>query len=101
MFHEVLLALLGHSGEVIVCKGGRFVVAEDIPFAHEAERTLLNSIINVGYYYQQLEQFTDRRFNAVESDTAHSKPDGTGTQDAHYNTQLAHAHECIHLLHNA
>lgn len=88
MFHEVLLALLGHSGEVIVCKAGRFIVAEDIPLAHEAERTLLNSIVNVGFYYQQLEQFTDRRFNAAESDT--TKPDGTKR------TRSAQAHTLAH-----
>jgi hypothetical protein len=62
MLHEVLFALLGHTGDIIICKDGRFAVAEDIPFAHVAEKALLNNIVNLGYYYQQLEAFTDRRF---------------------------------------
>eukprot|EP00899_Mesostigma_viride_P015699 jgi/Mesvir1/2412/Mv22150-RA.1 len=81
MIHELLLALLGHTGDVFIdidersatISGGKgpnaqlrrvrnpqdvkFMIAPDLTFIHESERSVLNRLVRAGYYYRELEHF--------------------------------------------
>ncbi len=63
--HELLMALLGHTGSVIVNTGHSFALAETIDFLSRAERDLIDKIVALGWAYKQLLDF-------VESATNHS-----------------------------
>ncbi|CDR94000.1 hypothetical protein, conserved [Babesia bigemina] len=60
MFHDILMALAGHPGELIVAKpgeGGGFAVADGCQGILHAERSVVNSIVAIGYKYRCLEDF--------------------------------------------
>jgi hypothetical protein len=56
--HEALLALLGHTGALIVQgKDGAFAVAEQVDFLAEYEKALLQRIADAGHTYLSLDRF--------------------------------------------
>ncbi|GBE60816.1 gamma-tubulin complex component [Babesia ovata] len=60
MFHDILMALAGHPGEVIVessGEGGGFAVADGCKGVSQAECSVINSIVAIGYQYRRLEDF--------------------------------------------
>eukprot|EP00941_MAST-03F_sp_MAST-3F-sp1_P005147 g5147.t1 len=62
MQHEILLALVGHPGEVIIDLGDKgFKVAPDLNFLSEADRELINRIIKCGWYFRELTRFVARQ----------------------------------------
>jgi len=49
MLHEVLLALIGHTGTLIISdEEGKFMVNPKMNFLTEAEITLINRILSLG-----------------------------------------------------
>jgi hypothetical protein len=62
MLHEVLLALLGYSGNIFVEDKEDFHIAHDISFQYEGEKNLLNRIVNLGFYYKIINGFVQTRF---------------------------------------
>jgi gamma-tubulin complex component 4 len=68
--HEVLLALLGHPGNIIVEKNETFVVSADISFLSVAEKETINRIVWLGYQYRQLVVFTEQQCFASQRGSA-------------------------------
>mmetsp|Transcript_42394 Transcript_42394/g.68756 ORF Transcript_42394/g.68756 Transcript_42394/m.68756 type:complete len:660 (+) Transcript_42394:3-1982(+) len=64
MFAEILLALLGHPGSVILQGKNSFVLSQDFPFLHESERELIQRCCGLGFYYQKIESFLHRHLLA-------------------------------------
>ena len=70
MVPEVLLALLGVPGEVIVLAPAtddapeRFRVAPDLPFLDAPERACLDRLVALGYAFRCLESFVARENDA-------------------------------------
>ncbi|TPX62118.1 hypothetical protein PhCBS80983_g00647 [Powellomyces hirtus] len=66
MLHELLLTLAGHPGDIFVpypaspAVATTYVVAHDFPFLHSAERTALNRLAQLGFYYAGIRAFVDR-----------------------------------------
>jgi gamma-tubulin complex component 4 len=64
MYHEILLALCGHPGDIFVeqhveSTGSiRYQVAA-VDFLHPSERELLQRFANIGATYSQLQAFVD------------------------------------------
>ncbi len=59
MQHEVLLALMGHCGDVIVNTGSSFALAADISFLSASERVVVNRLVCVGHTYLKLARFVE------------------------------------------
>jgi gamma-tubulin complex component 4 len=58
MLHEVLLALVGHTGDVVVATpNGRFAVCEGATFLHASERALVERVVRVGAAYAAVASF--------------------------------------------
>jgi len=82
MQHEVIVSLLGHTGDVIVNTGkGGFAVAEDIPFLARSDKTLINKIVKVGYQYSFIHGFAESvtefdDFNSRQHVTTSTPTDG-------------------------
>jgi hypothetical protein len=57
MQHEVLLALLGHSGQIIEKSGDSFRVADDVPFLSAAEKEVITRVVCLGSYYNHFADF--------------------------------------------
>ena len=56
---EILYALLGHTGQLIVeDEDGNFVLARGLPLVDASERELLQRLLHLGWCYRGLEQFT-------------------------------------------
>mmetsp|Transcript_31424 Transcript_31424/g.61248 ORF Transcript_31424/g.61248 Transcript_31424/m.61248 type:complete len:913 (-) Transcript_31424:71-2809(-) len=67
MLHEILLALAGHPGDIVVPKRTGtnseicgFECASDITFISEAEKAAIDQTCNLGYYYCLIEEFVGR-----------------------------------------
>ncbi|CAG8637975.1 11639_t:CDS:2, partial [Gigaspora rosea] len=67
MLHELLLALSGLSGELFVPfppqpeTATTFKIPPDFPFLHEAEKTSLERLATLGFYYRRIVLFLDRQ----------------------------------------
>ena len=58
MLHEILLALIGHTGSIIVENEDQsFTVSNKIDFLTEAEREQINRIIILGVFYKRINDF--------------------------------------------
>lgn len=57
MLHEILFAMLGKTGNIIIELDDSFVVSPGIDFISEEEKQLINRIINLGYYYQKIQKY--------------------------------------------
>jgi len=55
MLHELLFALLGKTGGIIIEYDDRFEIDPKINFLTLSEKELINSICILGYYYSRLE----------------------------------------------
>lgn len=63
MLHEILFALLGKSGNIIIEQDDNFILDPRITFLTPAEKDIINSLCCLGYYYKTLEQFLDENYN--------------------------------------
>lgn len=57
MLHELLMALLGHTGTIIVDTGNSFELSETVNFLSRAERDFINKIVSLGWEYKKLLSF--------------------------------------------
>ena len=51
MLHEILFALLGKSGSLIIETLTGFIVNPDINYISEPEKELINKICTLGFFY--------------------------------------------------
>ncbi|XP_076933937.1 gamma-tubulin complex component 4-like [Bidens hawaiensis] len=82
MLHELLLALLGYTGDLIIDERERqqsvglspdnnesisdqctFKLAPDISFISPEERSIIENIIKLGFYYRELDRFATKSRN--------------------------------------
>ena len=68
MLHELLLSLVGYSGNVIVETRDGFQLAPDFPHLHPSERELINKICCLGYYFLQIDSYVQKhsQFSPVQ-----------------------------------
>jgi len=57
MLHEILMALLGHAGSIIINTGISFELSETANFLSRAERDFINKIVSLGWEYKKLVDF--------------------------------------------
>lgn len=57
MLHEILFALLGRSGNVIIETENKFEINPLITFLSSSEKDLLNKLIILGFFYKNIEKF--------------------------------------------
>lgn len=62
MLHEILLGLLGKSGNIIIEQDGTFALDMRISFLTPAEKQLINTLASLGYFYKSLESFLDANY---------------------------------------
>ncbi|KAL5136538.1 Gamma-tubulin complex component 4 [Glycine soja] len=86
MLHELLLSLLGYTGDLII--DGRdqltaetpisdectFKLAPDIPFIDPSDRELIERIIVLGFYYREMERFSAKCRDLSWIRSANAKP---------------------------
>lgn len=60
MLHEILLALIGHTGNIIMEVDGQFKVNAAIEFLTDAEVEQINKVVVLGVYYKQIADFVKR-----------------------------------------
>src|ERR1051325_3974240 len=67
MLHELLLALSGLSGDLFVPYppepeiASTFKIPPDFPFLHEAEKSSLERLATLGFYYRKLTNFLNKQ----------------------------------------
>lgn len=55
MLHEILLALFGHAGSIIIeTENESFIVNPKLDFLSKAEIEMINRIVVLGYMYKQI-----------------------------------------------
>ena len=65
VLHELLVALLGHPGDVFEEKRG-YKAAVDFPFIHSSERLALDRVSSLGLQYEMLQEYVENnRFNGI------------------------------------
>lgn len=57
MQHEILLALQGHCGDIVLDKRDCYVLNPDLKFVADGDRELLNQLIELGSNFQKLNGF--------------------------------------------
>ncbi|KAG7401481.1 Gamma-tubulin complex component 4 [Phytophthora boehmeriae] len=57
MHHELFLALLGHTGDVIERRSDGFFVRADADFLSQAQKSVLNRLLRLGFAFSYLDQF--------------------------------------------
>eukprot|EP00698_Gefionella_okellyi_P023404 TRINITY_DN7991_c0_g1_i2.p1 TRINITY_DN7991_c0_g1~~TRINITY_DN7991_c0_g1_i2.p1 ORF type:complete len:460 (-),score=99.84 TRINITY_DN7991_c0_g1_i2:560-1939(-) len=63
--HDILLALLGHCGDVIVSSKSTFHLSTECTHVDESERQLINRICATGFYCLKLQTYCDRTQSAT------------------------------------
>ena len=58
MHHELFLALLGHTGDVVERRADGFFVRADASFLSQAQRSVLNQLLRLGWSFSNLSEFT-------------------------------------------
>ncbi|GFE54982.1 gamma-tubulin complex component 4 [Babesia ovis] len=89
MLHDLLMALAGHTGEIIVEKHANvqgFGISDKFEGVSPAERELINAVVNIGYKYRYVEQFLrgvrQNEHGYVVSSLMGCQEDGSVIQDA-------------------
>lgn len=54
------MALVGHTGNIIVSEDGKFKVNNAIEFLTDAEIEQINKVVILGVYYKQISDFVKR-----------------------------------------
>ena len=75
---EVLYALLGYTGKVVVDRDGAFQLASGLPLLDASERVLLQKLLHLGECYSRLERFcTAELLDANGADHDQQPPPGS------------------------
>ncbi|KAL2323661.1 hypothetical protein Fmac_028040 [Flemingia macrophylla] len=86
MLHELLLALLGYTGDLIIDRRDQltaetpisdectFMLAPDISFIDPSDRELIERIIVLGFYYREMERFSAKSRNLSWIRSANADP---------------------------
>ncbi|KAI9286619.1 gamma-tubulin complex component protein [Umbelopsis sp. AD052] len=85
MLHELLLVLSGYPGDVFLPSPphapNTFAIASDFPLLHDAERSALNRLANLGWQYAKIDEFVRGIRNSVTSSSiAADTPHGSYIQ---------------------
>ena len=72
MLHELLLALLGKTGNIVIEDDQAFKINPDITFISDPEKEILNKICILGYYYLRIEKFLDENHKIFSDIGNHS-----------------------------
>eukprot|EP00047_Mylnosiga_fluctuans_P018245 m.68639 g.68639 ORF g.68639 m.68639 type:complete len:601 (+) comp7509_c0_seq3:49-1851(+) len=59
MYNELLLALLGHPGDIFVDHGGSIKVARGLPYMDASEEARLNRLCELGSMFQRLDAYAN------------------------------------------
>ena len=57
MHHEILLALQGHCGEIVLDRQKEYVINPDLSFIGSADKAVLNQIVQLGCDFKTMQQF--------------------------------------------
>ncbi|KAG7382405.1 Gamma-tubulin complex component 4 [Phytophthora pseudosyringae] len=57
MHHELFLALLGHTGDVVERRADGFFVRKEASFLSQAQRSVLERLLRLGFAFATLDQF--------------------------------------------
>ncbi|KAG6966053.1 hypothetical protein JG687_00005044 [Phytophthora cactorum] len=57
MHHELFLALLGHTGDVVERRVDGFFVCKEASFLSQAQHSILNRLLRLGFAFSTLDQF--------------------------------------------
>ena len=60
MLHELLLALFGTPGGIIIESDERFIVNPRLDFLSPAEIEIINRIAALGYLFKRIQRFQNR-----------------------------------------
>ncbi len=60
MLHEILLALLGKPGNIILEYEDKFEIDITIDFLSDAEKKMINELCILGFYYKRV--FTNSKY---------------------------------------
>jgi hypothetical protein len=60
VYHEVLLAMLGHTGGLLVCTDGKLKVRDEFDFLMPHERCLVERVAQTGHTFAEIEAFIRR-----------------------------------------
>ncbi|KAK9756933.1 hypothetical protein RND81_01G130800 [Saponaria officinalis] len=76
MLHEILLALLGYTGDLIIddnhhraslglppSAAATFILASDLSSIHPSDRDVIEKIVKLGFYYRELDRFATKSRN--------------------------------------
>jgi gamma-tubulin complex component 4 len=87
MLHELLLVLSGYPGDVFLPSPpapqtpNTFAIAADFPLLHDAERSALNRLANLGWQYAKIDEFVRGIRNSLTSSSiVADKPHGSYVQ---------------------
>jgi gamma-tubulin complex component 4 len=64
MLHELLLALTGCDGDIILANDTKFYLDKDLPFLHDSEKEMIDELCQLGFYYRDLTIFVQQ--NSVQ-----------------------------------
>ena len=59
MLHEILFAMLGKTGNIVILLENCFAINPSIDFITDGEKQLLNKIVNLGYWYKKIMKYIE------------------------------------------
>ncbi len=62
MLHEILLALLGKAGNIIIEFEDKFALDERLDFLSISEKETINKLCILGFHYRRIEQFLEENY---------------------------------------
>ncbi|KRX02900.1 hypothetical protein PPERSA_04103 [Pseudocohnilembus persalinus] len=66
MLHEILFALLGKPGNIIKEYEDKFQLEENLNFLNNSEKSIINQICILGFYFQKIEQFLEENYQSFQ-----------------------------------
>ena len=70
MLHEILFALLGKTGNIIIESDNRFEINPLISFLSSSEKELINKLIIIGFHYRKIEKFLQETYESFCQNTS-------------------------------
>lgn len=54
MLHEILFAMMGRHGNIVIEMNKAFSINPNIDFLSPTEKSLVGKLVNLGYFYKQI-----------------------------------------------